>query len=194
MATLSFPRKHKNIDVRSREYLTEQEVEKLRKAARTIGRHGHRNDTMILVAYRHGLRVSELVNLRWAQVDLSQGLLHVRRLKRGIDSVHPITGAEIRMLRQLHRESEGSAYVFLSERGRPMTTANVRKMTQKAGELAGLGPHVHLYQWRHGAGYKLANDGRDTRAIQLYLGHKSINHTVRYTELSSTRCRNFWQD
>jgi integrase len=194
MAPLAFPRTHKNADVRSREYLTEAEVDKLRKAARTIGRHGHRNDTMILIAYRHGLRVSELVNLRWEQVDLAQGILHVWRLKRGIPSTHPMTGLEIRMLRQLHRQSKESPYVFTSERGGPMTAANVRKMAQKAGKLAGLGPHVHPHQWRHGAGYKLANDGQDTRAIQLYLGHKSINHTVRYTELSPLRFRHFWTD
>jgi type 1 fimbriae regulatory protein FimB len=194
MAPLAFPRTHKNADVRSREYLTEAEVDKLRKAARTIGRHGHRNDTMILIAYRHGLRVSELVNLRWEQVDLAQGILHVWRLKRGIASTHPMTGLEIRMLRQLHRQSKESPYVFTSERGGPMTAANVRKMAQKAGKLAGLGPHVHPHQWRHGAGYKLANDGQDTRAIQLYLGHKSINHTVRYTELSPLRFRHFWTD
>jgi len=194
MATLSFPRKHKNIDVRSREYLTEHEVEKLRKAARTIGRHGHRNDTMILISYQHGLRVGELVNLRWDQVDLSQGLLHVRRLKRGIDSVHPITGVEIRMLRQLHRVSEGSPYVFLSERGGPMTTANVRKMTQRAGVLAGLGPYVHPHQWRHGCCFKLANDGRDTRTIQVFAGHKNIAHTARYCEIIPSRFKDFWRD
>src|SRR5687768_7856791 len=119
MAKLAFPRRHKNIDVRSREYLTEAEIERLRKAARAIGRHGHRNDTMILIAYRHGLRVSELVNLRWDQVDLQQGILHVWRLKRGVPSTHPMTGMEIRMLRQLHRQSKESPYVFISERGGP---------------------------------------------------------------------------
>ena len=117
MVKLAFPRRHKNSDVRSREYLTEAEVERLRKAARTIGHHGHRNDTMILIAYRHGFRVSELVNLRWEQVDLPQGLLHVSRMKRGVPSTHPLTGLEIRMLRQLHRQSKDSPYVFDSERG-----------------------------------------------------------------------------
>jgi type 1 fimbriae regulatory protein FimE len=193
MAKLAFPRRHKNIDVRSREYLTEAEIERLRKAARAIGRHGHRNDTMILIAYRHGLRVSELVNLRWDQVDLQQGILHVWRLKRGVPSTHPMTGMEIRMLRQLHRQSKESPYVFISERGGPMTTANVRKMLSKAGEIAGL-PHVHPHQWRHGSGYKLANDGRDTRAIALWLGHRNLQHTMRYTELSPLRFRNFWND
>ena len=85
MPTLTFPKRHKHADVRSREYLTAAEVERLRKAARSIGRHGLRNDTMILLVYRHGLRVAELITLRWDQLDLGQGFLHVRRVKRGVD-------------------------------------------------------------------------------------------------------------
>jgi integrase len=194
MVKLAFPRRHKNRDVRSREYLTEAEVERLRKAARTIGRHGHRNDAMILIAYRHGFRVSELVHLRWEQVDLRQGLLHVSRLKRGVPSTHPLTGLEIRMLRPLHRSSHDSPYVFNSERGGPMTTANVRKMVAHAGALAEIGFPVRVHQLRHGCGYKLANDGRDTRAIALWLGHRNLQHTMRYTELSPLRFRDFWHD
>jgi type 1 fimbriae regulatory protein FimB/type 1 fimbriae regulatory protein FimE len=191
---LPFPRRHKNTDVRSREYLTTQEVERLRKAARGMGRHGHRNDTMILLAYRHGLRVGELVNLRWDQVDLQAGLLHVRRLKQGVPSTHPLTGREIRALRPLRRQAEDAPYVFLSERGGPMTVNNVQKMIKKAGEVAGLGFVVHPHMCRHGAGYKLANDGQDTRAIALWLGHNNLQHTMKYTELSPARFKDFWQD
>jgi integrase len=104
MTTLAFPRTHKNIDVRSREYLTEAEVDRLMKAARTLGRHGHRNEAMILLAHRHALRVLELVSLRWDQVRLQEAQIHVYRLKRGYDSVHPLTGKELRMLRQLQRQ------------------------------------------------------------------------------------------
>jgi integrase len=142
---------------------------------------------MILLAYRHALRVSELVNLRWDQVRLQEAQIHVYRLKRGYDSVHPLTGKELRMLRQLQREGKGSVYVFTSERGGPMTDANVRKMIQKAGVIAGLGPHVHPHSLRHGCGFKLANDGQDTRAIQLFMGHRNINHTARYCELVPSR-------
>ncbi len=102
-----------------RRYLTEREVERLMDTARKIGRHGHRDATMILVAYRHGLRASEVCSLEWHQIELDQGRLHVRRAKRGTPSVHPIRGDEIRALRRLRRENPTEAYVFVSERGGP---------------------------------------------------------------------------
>jgi type 1 fimbriae regulatory protein FimB/type 1 fimbriae regulatory protein FimE len=191
---LTFPKRHKHRDVRSREHLTPAEVEKLRKAARSIGRHGDRNATMILLAYRHGLRVSELIHLRWDQVDLDHALFHVRRLKHGVPSTHPLTGTEIRALRKLKRMTGDSVYVFLSERKGPLTDSSVRKMMAQAGELAELGFPVHPHQLRHGCGYKLANDKQDTRAIQLFLGHRNIQHTVKYTELAAERFKDFWQD
>jgi len=191
---LAFPKRHKHADVRSREYLTEAEVDRLRKAARSVGRHGLRNDTMILLAYRHGLRVSELITLRWEQFDLDQGFFHVRRLKRGVPSTHPLTGGEIRALRRLKSAAPDSASVFVSERKGPLTDSSMRKMIAQAGELAELGFPVHPHQLRHGCGYKLANDQQDTRAIQLFLGHTNIQHTVKYTELAAGRFQNFWRD
>jgi integrase len=191
---LTFPKHHKHTEVRSREHLTPTEVEKLRKTARSIGRHGDRNDTMILLAYRHGLRVSELITLRWDQLDLDQGLFHVRRVKNGVPSTHPLTGAEIRAPRKLKRLAGESAYVFLSERKGPLTDSSVRKMIAQAGERAALGFPVHPHQLRHGCGYKLANDKQDTRAIQLFLGHRNIQHTVQYTELAAERFQDFWRD
>lgn len=190
---VSPPVRQRNADRRSREYLTRQEVEALQKAAKQ-GRHGHRDATLILVAYRHALRVSEIVGLSWQQIDLSTGLIHVNRAKRGTPSVHPLGGAEMRALRRLQRESGGIGYVFMSERKTPMTTSNVRKMMAKAGKVAGLDFPVHPHMLRHAAGYKLANEGHDTRAIQHYMGHKNIQHTVRYTELANGRFQGFWQD
>jgi type 1 fimbriae regulatory protein FimE len=188
------PRKVRNSERRSREFLTPDEVQKLQDAAGKLGRHGHRDSTMILLAFRHGLRVSELVSLRWDQVGLKQGLLHVRRRKNGNASTHPLGGPELRALRRLEREYGGSPYLFVSERRGPITDATVRKMIARAGEAAGLPFPVHPHMLRHAAGYKLANDGQDTRAIQHYLGHKNIAHTVRYTELSPDRFKGFWQD
>ena len=188
------PRKPRNKDVRSREYLTETEVEKLMAAARSIGRHGHRDASMILIAYRHALRVSELVALRWDQVDLSQGLLHVVRRKNGVNSTHPLRGPEIRALRKLQRDYPDTPYVFVTERKGPLTTCTVRKLLTRAGARAGIGFPVHPHMLRHGCGYRLANDGHDTRSIQHYLGHKNIQHTVRYTELASGRFNSFWKD
>ncbi|MHC1764935.1 MAG: tyrosine-type recombinase/integrase [Verrucomicrobiia bacterium] len=188
------PRKPRNVDRRSREFLTPGEVEQLTRAAERVGRHGHRDATLVLVAYRHGLRVSELCALRWDQVDFERGLLHVRRRKNGTPSTHPLHGPEIRALRRLQRDYPGCPYVFVGERGGPLTDSAVRKMVARAGEQAGLGFPVHPHMLRHAAGFKLANDGQDTRAIQHYLGHKNIIHTVRYTDLSSDRFKRFWND
>jgi integrase len=149
---------------------------------------------MILVAYRHGLRVSELVDLRWDQVDFRMATLHVRRAKQGTPSTHPIVGDELRALRRLQREQEPkSPFVFTSERGTPFTTAGFARMIERAGIEAKFGFKPHPHMLRHACGYALANRGHDTRALQAYLGHKNIQHTVRYTELSPTRFKDFWR-
>lgn len=188
------PVRRKNLESRPREYLTPKEVDRLVKAAGKLGRHRHRDSTLILVAFRHALRVGELVHLKWSQVDLDQGLVHINRLKNGVSSVHPLGGPEIRALRKLKRDYPATPYLFVTERGGPLTTSAVRKIVQRAGETAGLEFPVHPHMLRHATGYKLANDGQDTRAIQLYMGHRNIQHTVRYTELSSGRFQNFWSD
>jgi len=177
-----------------RDYLTPQEVEKLMAAAARVGRYGHRDATLMLLCYRHGLRVSELVALRWGQIDLKAGLLHVNRQKNGITSVHPLRGPEMRALRRMKREDGAGVYVFMTERGGPMTTDNVRKLVQRAAQEAKLPFPVHPHMLRHSCGYKLANDGHDTRAIQHYLGHRNIQNTVRYTQLSPQRFKDFWKD
>jgi type 1 fimbriae regulatory protein FimB/type 1 fimbriae regulatory protein FimE len=188
------PRRVANRERRTREHLTPQEVDKLIKAATRVGRYGHRDATLILIAFRHGLRVSELVALRWDQVDLEQGLLHVSRVKNGVPSTHPLRGPEIRALRRLRREHGASPYVFTTERRGAMTDSSVRKIVARAGAAAKLGFPVHPHMLRHATGYKLANDGHDTRAIQHYLGHRNIMHTVRYTEMSPDRFKGFWPD
>jgi type 1 fimbriae regulatory protein FimB/type 1 fimbriae regulatory protein FimE len=186
------PRRQRNSQRRPREYLTPAEVEMLLATARRRGRYGHRDATMILIAYRHGLRVGELVRLVWDAVDFSQGLLHVTRLKRGVPSVHPLAGDELRALRRLRREQPEGRHVFQTERKAPMTEAGVRKTLARIDEAAGFPWPVHPHQLRHGCGYKLANDGRDTRALQQYLGHRNIQHTTRYTELASGRFERWW--
>jgi type 1 fimbriae regulatory protein FimE len=188
------PRRQKNTELRSREYLTPAEVQKLIEHAGRLGRHGQRDAALLMLAYRHGLRVSELVALRWDMVDLRQGRLHVNRLKNGIASVHPLRGPELRALRKLGRDYPETNYVFVSERRGPLTADTVRKLVARAGEAAGLPFPVHPHMLRHACGYKLANEGHDTRSIQQYLGHRNIQHTVRYTELSPTRFKDFWRD
>jgi type 1 fimbriae regulatory protein FimE len=188
------PLRRANISYRSREYLSDKEVAALMAAAAGVGRHGSRDAALILIAYRHGLRVSELVSLRWDQVDLHQGLLHVTRRKHGIASVHPLRGPELRVLRRLQRAYPDTAYVFVSERKAPLCADAVRKIVGRAGREAGIEFPVHPHMLRHATGYKLANDGQDTRAIQHYLGHRNIQHTTRYTELAADRFKDFWRD
>src|SRR5271170_2109352 len=187
------PRRRPNADLRTREYLTEAEVEQLLKATKG-NRWAHRDATMILVAYRHGLRASEAADLRWDQVDFGTAALHVRRVKQGSPSTHPILGDELRLLRRLQRDQEPkSPFVFTSERGAPFTTAGFARMIERAGTEAKLGFKAHPHMLRHACGYALANKGHDTRALQAYLGHRNIQHTVRYTELDPTRFKDFWR-
>jgi site-specific recombinase XerD len=189
------PRWAPYVDRRPREYLTPKEVERLIAAARKRERrYGLRDATMILVTYRHGLRNAELCTLTWDQIDFSQGMMHVRRLKGGIPSVQQIGGEEMRMLRALKREDNAGRYVFMTERGAPMTAAGFRKLLARLGDAAKFPFPIQPHMLRHACGYKLANDGQDTRALQHYLGHKNIMHTVRYTELSPERFKNFWED
>jgi type 1 fimbriae regulatory protein FimB/type 1 fimbriae regulatory protein FimE len=178
---------------RTREYLTSSEVEILMAAARKSSRYGHRDATMILIAYRHGLRASEVCDLQWHQVELATGRLHVRRCKRGTPSVHPMQGDEIRALRRLQRQQDAGAYVFMSERGAPMTAKSFHALIARLGGRAGMTFPIHPHMLRHACGYKLANDGHDTRALQAWLGHRNIQHTVRYTELAPDRFRDFWR-
>jgi integrase len=151
------PRRRSNASRRSREYLTPDEVEKLLQASAKVGRHGARDHTLILLAYRHGLRVSELVALRWEQIDLKAGMVHIARLKNGLPSTHPIRGPELRALRELRRDYPESPYLFVTERGGPMTPATVRKLIARAGELARLPFPIHPHMLRHSTG-DLAGD------------------------------------
>ena len=188
------PRRVANLHRRSREHLTPSEVERLIISAGKIGRHGPRDAALILLAYRHGLRVGELVELRWEQVDLQRGALHVNRKKNGDSATHPMSGKELRALRQLKRMYPASPFLFTTERGGPMTEATVRKLVARAGSEAGIELPVHPHMLRHATGFYLANNGVDTRTIQAYLGHRNIMHTVRYTQLAPDRFRTLWRD
>jgi len=168
----TLPRRQPNAAYRQREYLTETEVERLIEAARKRGRNSTRDSAAILLAYRHGLRAAELCSLRWAQVDLRHGRLHVNRAKGGIESVHPLHGPELRALRPLQGKSP---YVFTTEAGTPVTTAWFLRMLQRTGEAAKLPFTVHPHMLRHACGYKLANDGHDTRSLAHYLGHRNLH-------------------
>jgi integrase len=187
------PRRGKNGEHRTREHLTIDEVERLIEAAKG-NRHGHRDALMVLLAFRHGLRPGEIVDLRWDQVDFKAAGLHVRRLKNGTPSTHPLTGRELRALRRHQRETVKSQFVFVSERGAPLTAPGFSRMVERAALAAKLDIKAHAHMLRHACGYKLANDGHDTRALQAYLGHRNIQNTSRYTALAPDRFKAFWRD
>ena len=187
------PARPSNSELRPREYLTADELEQLMAVARR-SRHGLRDATLIFIAYRHGLRAVEVCDLEWAQVEFGRtATLHVRRAKNGKPAAHPIRGDELRALRELQRQTTGG-YVFETERGGPFTPDAVNRLIKRIGERAGFPFKVHAHMLRHACGYALANKGHDTRAIQDWLGHRAIQHTTRYTELSQERFKDFWRN
>src|SRR5262249_39101096 len=137
----------------ARRYLTKREVERLIEAAKG-NRHRHRDATMILVAYRHGFRASEVCDLQWHQIELDAGRLHVSRAKKGTPSVHPIRGDEIRALRKLRRENRSEAYVFVSERGGPISPMGFHHLVARLGKVAKMPFAVHPHMLRHACGFQ----------------------------------------
>ena len=187
------PRRPTNAALRVREHLAQHEVEKLIEVVKR-NRHGRRDALMIFLAYRHGLRAAEVVALRWEQVDFKTATLHVRRVKNGTPASHPLTGREMRELCQHQRESPSSPFIFVSERGSPLSAPGFSRMVERAGVVADLGIKVHAHMLRHSAGYKLANDGHDTLSVQSYMGHRSIQNTTRYASPAPGRLKDFWCD
>jgi len=182
-------------DGQAKNFLTEAEMTRLLEAAKQ-GRYGMRDYAMLLLAYRHGLRVSELVGMRLAQVNLEEGRVWVKRLKGSLDTEQPLDGKTLRAVRQWLRDRDTMGWkdlpwLFVSERG-AMSRKAVNYLIAEAGKRAKLPCHVHPHMLRHSCGYALANKGRDTRLIQDYLGHKNIQHTVRYTRQSSKRFEGLW--
>ena len=170
------------------------EVNQARQAARRFGRHGHRDHTLILMMFRHGFRPIESSRLRWEQVDFKNAALHVKRIKNGTPATHPIQGITSRALHRLQRDYPDTPFLFVSERGAPITGRTIHHIVARAGEMANLPFPIHPQMLRHGTGFYLANQGYDTRAIQGYLGHRNIKNTVIYTELSPQRFRGFLDD
>jgi integrase len=178
---------------REREHLLPSEVDQLLTGAKE-GRWGFRDATMIRLAYRHGLRAKELVELSWARINLDEAVITVKRAKGGKDGDHPLHGDDVRALRRLRREHPHSQWVFVTERGDPFSTDGFAALVRRAGERAKLPLRLHPHMLRHACGYKLANDGKDTKSLSAYLGHKNIQNTMRYTELAPNRFKDFWRD
>jgi type 1 fimbriae regulatory protein FimB/type 1 fimbriae regulatory protein FimE len=183
-----------NRELRKRgEHLTPKEIETLIEATKG-SRYPHRDATLIHTTFVHGLRAKEVSELEWSQVDFESQTLHVTRAKNGKPLDQPIQKRELAMLRKLKREQEPqSLYVFMGERGEPFTTDALNRLVKRLGKKAGLPFPIHIHMLRHSCGFKLANEGRDTRSIQDWLGHKSIQHTVRYTDQARTRFKDFFK-
>jgi type 1 fimbriae regulatory protein FimB len=190
---------------RTREHLMPEEVAKFLAAAKnkSLSRNPERDYCMLLLMVRHGLRVSEAIKLRLSDVDLQAKVMHVKRLKNGVSTTHPLYNGEVKAIKDWMVERQEMSLdaltlgagntLFISERRRPLERSNVCKMVNRYAKAAGLGDlAVHPHMLRHSCGYDLANRGVDTRCIQGYLGHRNIQHTVRYTELSPTRFANLY--
>ena len=179
---------------RLRDYLTRDEVALLLRAAKKSPRHAVRNHAMILIAYRHGLRASEVTGLRWSDLDLFTGTIYCRRAKGSRSSLHPMKPAEIAAVEKVLRDGrlKASDYVFQSERAERMTRSAFWRIVSQAGERAELPVKAYAHLLRHACGYYLANKGCDLRLIQDYLGHKQIQNTVRYTALNPSRFAGLW--
>jgi integrase len=174
-----------------RKHVTPPEANRLIEAAGKSGRQGKRDKLICLLLYRHGLRVSELCDLRWPDFDFEAttgATLTVRRLKHSDSSTHTLDRDEVLMLRSWRaKQGPGSIHLFLSERGAPLSVDMVQRIVKRAGEVAGLGPNGHPHMLRHGAGYCLAAQGADILDIAAHLGHKFIQNSKLYIALSPAR-------
>ena len=177
---------------RAKDFLTTAEVGRLLDATRA-GRHGVRDYPLVLMMYRHGLRVSEATALRRDEVDLAASRLWVQRLKNGLSVEQPMAGDELRATkRYLATRGDELPWLFVSERGAPMTRQAVNYLLVQAAARAGLSP-VNPHMLRHSCGLALANRGYDLRLIQDYLGHRDPKHTVRYTRTAARRFEGLWR-
>jgi integrase len=181
----------KNAAYRQREYLTEAEIKQLLEAAGK-SRNPVRDRLLILLAFRHALRVSELVDVRVEQIDLKAATIHIRRAKNGTPGIHGLQGDELRLIRALLRENPHSQFLFVSERKAPLSIDGAQKLIERLGAPAGLAFPIHVHMLRHAAGYALAGRGVDTRTLQAFMGHRSIANTVVYTAVADKRIRNIW--
>lgn len=176
---------------RRQDYLSPPDMERLLTSAKK-GRHGIRDQLLLMMMYRHGLRVSEATALRRADVDLSQARIWVSRLKNGLSVEQPVSGDELRALRRwLAKRNDALPWLFISERQQPLTRQAVNYIVATAGDRAGLG-HVNPHMLRHSCGFALANRGHDLRLIQDYLGHRDPRHTAHYTRTAARRFDDLW--
>lgn len=178
-------------DARRKNYLSEKEVDRLIAAAKKRGRHPIRDALMILMAYRHGLRISEALRLRVSDLDLNRHRIWIERSKGSLSTEHPIAGDELRAIKKYLAERDSTApQLFITERGTPMSRQNAYDLIAKAGDEAGLDVHPHML--RHSCGYHMASEGVDFRTAQDFLGHRDPRHTASYMRVNATRFNTIW--
>jgi integrase len=180
-----------NTHYRTREYLTLDEVKELIHASGCRGRHQHRDSTLLLMLFRHGLRAIEAASLKWDAVMWKEQSIWINRVKGSESGMHLLQPDEIEALTELKRlyPNDGN-YIFVGTTGKMLSVDSIERIVFEAGKLAGMGK-VHPHQLRHSCGFHLANQGATTRDIQDYLGHKNIQHTVRYTKITPNRFKAF---
>lgn len=177
-------------------HLTQREIDRLLDATKGA-RHEARDRCLMLLMFRHGLRVSELCAMTLDQLDVDSRVLHVARLKGGLSTAHPLRTDELRVVKKWlavrARMSGADRHVFLSMRRSPLNRRTVWHLVKRYGERADLPLPAHPHMLRHGCGFALADQGADTRLIQDYLGHRSIQNTVRYTAANPLRFERLWR-
>ena len=180
----------------NRKHLVSAEIDKLMEAAKG-SRNAARDRCLLLLMFRHGLRVSEPCGLRLSQVDIDSRVLHVARLKQGLSTTHPLRADEIRVnktwVAERVRMKPATDAFFISERRGPLSRKTAWVMIRDYGRLAGLPVEAHPHMLRHACGFALADQGADTRLIQDYLGHPNIQHTVKYTATNPARFERLWR-
>jgi type 1 fimbriae regulatory protein FimB len=182
--------------MRDRKHLVAAEVDKLLEAAKS-SRNAARDRCFLLLMFRHGVRVSEACGLTLAQVDIASRVLHVARRKAGLSTTHPLRGDELRMIQpwlaaRARMQPDTDAF-FLSERRGPLSRKTAWLMIRAYGKRADLPIDAHPHMLRHACGFALADQGADTRLIQDYLGHRNIQHTVKYTATNPARFARLWR-
>ncbi len=176
---------------RVKDFLNEPEIDLLLKGAKQ-GRHGVRDYLILLMMYRHGLRVSEAINIKLSDLNLKQSRIWIKRLKNGLSVEQPIDGIELRAIkRYLSKRDDSLPWLFISERNQPLTRQSINYIIKVSGKRVGLNS-VHPHILRHSCGYYLANKGYDLRLIQDYLGHRDPKHTVHYTRIAGKRFEGIW--
>jgi len=188
------PQARKKSVGQTRDYVTPREVDRLLAVTIDKGRHGNRNYLLILLCFRHGLRLSELADLQWRMFDFDRKLLRVSRSLHGIDSRHPLSSMELKALRKLRKDYPGSRYLFVSGDGSRLSSRSISRIIAEAGEDAGIKIPVNPRVLSRGSAHALARAGHNVIALQHYLGHRNILETLRYVELPARPFKDFWKD